>query len=232
MDKVSLKASERKDTAKPARKKLRNQGRVPGTFYSRHTNALNIDVTEKELHPLVFTSKTHLISLEIEGMEEQDCIIKDIQFDPVTDRVVHFDLLGLTKGEKIQLEIPVQLKGTAAGIKEGGVLQHALHKLEIECLPKHIPEHIELDISALNIGDAIHVEDLNFENLEILNSKDSLVISVTHAKVKEEPVLAAEELGEVEEGAEPEVIGKGKAEGEDSEEKEEKADKEKKEKQS
>jgi large subunit ribosomal protein L25 len=228
MEKVSLKAAERNDTAKPARKKIRNQGRVPGIFYSRHTSPINIDVIEKELHPLVFTSKTHLISLNIEGHEEQDCIIKDVQFDPVSDRVLHFDLLGLTKGEKIQLEVPVQLKGTALGIKEGGVLQHVLHKLEVECLPKNIPEHIELDISSLEVGDSIHVEDINIENLEILNSKDSLIVSVTHAKIKEEPVLAAEEIGEAEEGTEPEVIGKGKAD--ESEEKEEKEVKEKKEK--
>ncbi len=228
MEKVSLKAAERKDTAKPARKKLRNQDKIPGIFYSRHTSPINIAVNEKELHPLVFTSKTHLISLNIEGHEEQDCIIKDVQFDPVTDRVVHFDLLGLTRGEKIQLEVPVQLKGSAVGIKEGGVLQHALHKLEVECLPKDIPEHIELDISSMAVGDSIHVEDIIIENLEILNSKDSLVVSITHAKIKEEPVLAAEEIGEAEEGAEPEVIGKGKAD--ESEENEEKEAKEKKEK--
>jgi large subunit ribosomal protein L25 len=228
MEKVRLKAAERKETAKPARKKIRNLGRVPGVFYSRHTSPINIDVIEKELHPLVFTSKTHLISLNIEGREEQDCIIKDVQFDPVTDRVIHFDLLGLTKGEKIQLEVPVQLKGSAVGIKEGGILQHALHKLEVECLPKDIPEHIEINISSLAVGDSIHVEDLTIENLEILNSKDSLIVSITHAKIKEEPVLAAEEIGEAEEGAEPEVISKGKAD--ESEETEEKESKEKKEK--
>lgn len=229
MEKVSLKAAERTDTAKAARKKIRNEGRVPGIFYSRHANPISIDVTEKELHSLVFTSKTHLISLNIEGHDVQDCIIKDVQFDPVTDKIIHFDLIGLTKGEKIQLEVPVQLKGSAIGIKEGGILQHALHKLEVECLPKDIPEHIEIDISSLAVGDSIHVEDINIENLEILNSKDSLIVSITHAKIKEEPVPAVEEeLGETEEGAEPEVIGKGKAE--ESEEKEEKDLKETKEK--
>ncbi|MBT8377761.1 MAG: 50S ribosomal protein L25 [Ignavibacteria bacterium] len=228
MEKVSLKAAERKDTAKPARKQLRNQGRVPGVFYSRRANPIIIDVTEKDLHPLVFTSKTHLISLNIDGHDEQECIIKEVQFDPVTDAVLHFDLLGLTRGEKIELEVPVQLVGSAVGIKEGGVLQHALYKLEIECLPKDIPQHIEIDISSLAVGDAIHVEDLKLENLEILNSKDSLVVSVTHAKIQEEPVAEEEgELEETEEGAEPEVIGKGKAE-----ESEESEEKEKKEKQS
>jgi large subunit ribosomal protein L25 len=186
-------------------------------------------VPEKELHPLIFTSKTHLISLDIEGYDEQDCIIKDVQFDPVTDKIIHFDLLGLTKGEKIQLEVPVQLFGSAVGIKEGGILQHVLHKLEVECLPRNIPEYIEIDISSLAVGDAVHVEDLNLDNLEILNSKDSLIVSITHAKIKEEPVAAAEETVEGEEGTEPEVISKGKAE--ETDEKEEKEEKEQKEKQ-
>ncbi len=228
MEKVSLKASERKDKSKPARKKSRNSGNVPGVFYSRHDEPIAIDVSEKALHPLVFTSKTHLIALEIEGRDELECIIKDVQFDPVTDKVIHFDLLGLTRGEKIQLEIPVQLKGTPIGIKEGGVLQHTLHKLDIECLPKDIPEHLEIDISGLKLGDSIHIGELSFEGIEILNSEDSLVVSVTHPKIKEEPEAVSDELEEVEEGAEPEVIGKGKAEDAD-EEKEEKAKKDKKE---
>jgi large subunit ribosomal protein L25 len=224
MEKISLKALERKDTTKPARNKLRNEGKVPGVFYSRHADPIAIDVTEKAIKPLVFTSKTHLISLEIEGKDEQECIIKDVQFHPVTDKVIHFDLLGLTRGEKIQLEIPVQLTGTAVGIKEGGILQHVLYKLEVECLPKNIPEHLEIDISELNVGDSIHVGDLSFEDFEVLNSEDSLVVSVTHAKVQEEPEAVAEEVGEIEEGAEPEVIGKGKAE--ETEEKEDKGKKE------
>jgi large subunit ribosomal protein L25 len=227
MEKVSLKALERKDITKPARKKSRNSGNVPGVYYSRHDKPIAIDVSEKALQPLVFTSKTHLISLEIEGKDEQECIIKDVQFDPVTDKVIHFDLLGLTRGEKLQLEIPVQLKGTAVGIKEGGIMQHTLHKLDIECLPKDIPEHLEIDVSELKLGDSIHVSELNFEGIEILNSEDSLVVSVTHPKIKEEPTLADEEAEEVEEGAEPEVIGKGKAD--EDEGKEEKQEKDKKE---
>jgi large subunit ribosomal protein L25 len=217
MEKVSLKATTRKNITKSERKKIRQSGRVPGIFYSKHSNPIAIDVTEKAIHPLVFTSKAHLISLEIEGQEDYECIIKDVQFDPVTDRVIHFDLLGLTKGEKIQLEIPVQLVGTAIGIKEGGILQHILHKLNVECLPKDIPEYIEIDISALKLGDSVHVGDLTRDNLDFLNPKNSLIVSVTHPKIKEETVATAAEAGVAEESAEPEVIGKGKA----AEEKEE-----------
>lgn len=215
MEKIKLEANERKSISKSSRKTLRKNGNVPGIFYSKHSSPIAIDVLERAINPLVFTSKTHLISLILQGHEDLDCIIRDVQFDPVTDRIIHFDLLGLTKGEKIQLEIPVQLKGTAAGIKEGGVLQHFLHKLDVECLPKDIPEHIEIDITELKIGDSIHVKDINITDVEILNNAESMIVMVSHQKVVEEAPVTEETAETV---AEPEVIGKGKAEEKEEEE--------------
>ncbi|NNG28247.1 MAG: 50S ribosomal protein L25 [Ignavibacteriaceae bacterium] len=221
METVTLEANERKDTNKATRNRLRREGRVPGVFYSRHLDPIPVDVLEKTIHPMVFTAKTHLISLKIEGQEELECIIKDIQFDPVTDEILHFDLLGLTRGEKIQLEIPVQLLGSSIGVREGGLLQHLMHKVEVECLPKHIPEHIQIDISELAIGDSVLISDLTVENLTLLNPADALVVAVSHQKVVEEEVEVTEELAEGEEPAEPEVIGKGKPEEEEEEEEKE-----------
>ena len=217
MEKTTLKASERKQFNKSTIRKIRREGRVPGVFYSKHNPPLHIDVLDTTINPLVFTSKTHLISLEIEGQEERECIIKDIQFDPVTDKVIHFDLLGLTKGEKIVLEVPVQLVGTPIGVKEGGVIQHVMHKLEVECLPRNIPEHIVVDVSALKLGDSIHIGDLQIEEVEFTDPKESLLVQVTHAKVQEEVAPATEE-GVEEEPAEPEVIAKGKVEEKEEEE--------------
>ena len=217
METVTLEANERKDINKATRNRLRREGRVPGVFYSRHSDPISVDVLEKKIHPMVFTSKTHLISLKIEGQEELECIIKDIQFDPVTEEIVHFDLLGLTRGEMIQLEIPVQLLGNSVGVKEGGVLQHLLHKLDVECLPKHIPEQIEVDIAELAIGDSVYVSDISIENLTLLNPTDAIVVTVSHQKVVEEEVEVIDELAEEEETAEPEVIGKGKPEEEEKE---------------
>ena len=215
MEKSILEAELRETGSKQARKLVRKNGKVPGVYYSKHDSPINLAVSEKAINPLVFTAETHLVSLKVDG-KELDCVIKDIQFDPITDKVVHFDLIGLTSGETFQLEIPVQLNGTPVGIKEGGIIQHLIHKLEIECLPKDIPQHIDIDISELKIGDAIHVNDLNIENITILNPEDSVIISVTHPKVEKEPV-AEEETIEEEEQTEPEVIGKGKSEEEEEE---------------
>jgi|SRR3972149_3454704 len=210
MEKVVLEANERKNISKQSRKSLRNQSRVPGIFYSKHNEPISLDVSRQSINPLVFTSKTHLISLNLKGKDEFECVIKDVQFDPVSDEVVHFDLLGVTRGEKIEIEVPVQLKGSAIGVKEGGVIQHTMHKLEVECFPKDIPEHIEINISELKIGDSIHIKDLSFENISFLNPEDSIIVSVTHPKIEKEPEVVAEgeEIGK--EITEPEVIGKGK----------------------
>lgn len=210
MEKTKLKASERKDFTKSTIKRFRKEGMIPGVFYSKNNTPIHINVVDRTINPLVFTAKTHLISLELEGHEEYECIIKDVQFDPVTDRVIHFDLLGLTKGEKIILEIPVQLIGTPVGVKEGGVIQHVMHKIEVECLPRNIPEHISIDVTELKLGDSIHIGDLNYEDIEFIDSKESLIVQVTHPKIKEEAAPVVEGVGE--ELKEPEVISKGKQE--------------------
>jgi large subunit ribosomal protein L25 len=220
MEKVILEANERKEIKKQNTKILRNQKRVPGIFYLKQSKPIVIDVSNQAIKPLVFTSQTHLISLKIDGHEDQECVLKDVQFDPVSDEVIHFDLIGITRGEKIEIEVPVQLIGSAIGVKEGGLLQHSLHKLEVECFPKDIPERLEVNISELKIGDTIHVKDLSFENVDILNPEDSIVVSVVHPKVEKEPVVVeegAEVEAEAEEMKEPEVIGKGKAAAEEEE---------------
>jgi len=214
MEKQALKANIRTVISKSSRSSLRKSGKVPGIFYSRMNKPIPIEVSEKAINPLVFTSEANLISLEIEGHKEYECIIKDIQFDPLTDRVVHFDLFGLTKGEKFQLEVPIQYIGSPIGIKEGGILQQVLHKLEIECFPKDIPQRLDVSIHDLKLGDSIHVSDLNFENITILNPPNTVLVSVVHPKIEKEVVPEAVE----EEKTEPEVIGKGKAEKEEEEE--------------
>ena len=211
MENIILEANERKNTNKQTRNSLRNQGRVLGTFYYKHVKPISIDVSRQSIHPLVFTSKTNLISLKLKDHDKYECVIKNVQFDPVSDKVVHFDLMGITKGEKIQLEIPLQLIGNAIGIKDGGILQQSLYKIDVECLPKNIPQYLDIVISDLALGDSIHVSDLSYDNITIISVPESIVVSVNHPKVEAEvAVEEGEEITEEEESAEPEVIGKGK----------------------
>ncbi len=214
MENVILEANLRETINKAARNKIRNEGRVPGIYYSKYDEPVAFDVDEKEITPLVFTSTRNIISLKVKGKEEHECILKNVQFDPITDKIVHFDLLGLKRGEKFQLNVPVSFVGSSIGVKEGGVLQVGFHKLFIECLPKDVPQSLEVNIENLDIGDTIHIENLNFENITILTPADAVVVSVTHPKVEAEPVV--EDLEE--EMTEPEVIGKSDEEKEEEQE--------------
>jgi large subunit ribosomal protein L25 len=190
-------------------KQTRASGMIPGVFYARGEQNLHIEVLATDLHPLVFTSQTHVIDLRLKDGASQKCIIRDVQFDPITDKPIHFDLQGLHENEKLTVDVPIVLGGgTAKGVKEGGMLQHVIHKLKITCLPRDIPERIELDIADLAINDSIHVRDLEVSNATIMENPDSPVVVVMPPTVaKEAPV---EEIAEEAAIAEPEVVGKGK----------------------
>lgn len=213
MAEFSLKAKKRELTTKGYLTDLRKKGFVPGVFYIKNEESKPIYVTESELRKFVYTPETHIIALTIDEGEEIHCIISDVQFDPVTDKIIHFDLHGVTYGQVIHVQIPIQLVGTAVGVKEGGILQHQLHKVDVECLPRHIPKHLEVDISELKIGDSIRISDLNFENIKLLNPPDATVVSVIHSRV--ETAETKEVLPGEEQPTEPEVISKGKVESEE-----------------
>lgn len=199
----NLAAKKREKSTKGAVNQLRRNGEIPGVYYAKGKEAVSISVKENSFKPLVYTSETHIVNLTIDNESPVRCVVKDVQFHPVTDRIIHFDLQGISADEKVTLEVPVVLTGKAVGVTEGGVLTHVLHKLEIECLPTYVPEHLEVDVTNLHIGKAIHVSDLKYENIEILNAPDSIVVTVTAHR--------GEEVASTE-PTEPEVIGKGKSE--------------------
>jgi large subunit ribosomal protein L25 len=130
-------------------------------------------------------------------------MLKDISFDPITDRPTHFDLQGVAANEAIRVEVPVVLVGQAVGVRNGGVVDFALHKLEVECMPANLPEHIEVDITNLNVNDSIHVSDLNLPNLTVVTPADLGIVSITPART------GTEEAATI---SEPELIAKGKTE--------------------
>lgn len=214
MAEIVLAAKKREVGNKGASKELRRNGVIPCIYYSKGKDPIVFSVEEVALKPLVFTSETHIINLSFENEEPIGTIIKDIQFDPVTDRVVHVDFHGITLGQKLEIQIPINFTGSAIGVKEGGILQEVLHRLDVECLPRHIPENLVVDVADLAIGDSIHIRDLEFENITILNHEDSTVVSVITPRVEE---VEDEDEDQIEdaESAEPEVIAKGKEEEEE-----------------
>lgn len=196
---------------------LRRKGKVPGIFYLHGEKNLSIAIPEKSILKLINSTETNLINLKLDDGTEQKCILKDWQLDPVTDRPIHVDLQGIRLDEKITIEVPVILTGgIPQGVKDGGMLQHIVHKLKISCLPKYIPQHIEINTENLQINQSIHVKDLQIENYTILENENTTLVAVLPPLVEK---AAAEVAPVTEEVTEPEVVSKGKkaAEGEEEE---------------
>jgi large subunit ribosomal protein L25 len=216
MSEIVLNAEVRNTTGKHA-KYVRAHGMVPGVYYARGEQNINIEVPVPSLNALVFTAETHVIDLRLKDGSSKKCILRDVQFDPVSDRPIHFDLQGLRENEKLTIEIPVVLTGgIPKGVREGGVVQHMIHRLKVSCLPGNIPEKVEINIAELGINESIHVRELNIPNVTILENADVSLVGVMPPTLVKEP-----EPGAVTEEApkEPEVVGKGKKaeEGEEGE---------------
>jgi large subunit ribosomal protein L25 len=209
MAETILKAKRRELGTKGDINQLRRDGFVPGVYYSKGKEQITFAVEAVALNKFVFTSASNIIQLTFEGEEPIGCIIKDVQFDPVTDHIVHLDMQGVTLGQVLQIDIPTNFIGSAIGVKEGGILQEQLHKLEVECLPRNIPQHIDIDVSELGIGDAIYVKDLELEDIKFLNNDESIIVSVVPPKAEE---VEEDEDADSDAPVQPEVISKGKTE--------------------
>lgn len=184
---------------------------VPGTIYGHKQESIPLTVVGAELEPLV-RGGAHVLDVELEGKVEK-VLFREIQWDYLGKELVHFDLLRVDPNEKLTVEVKVELKGTAPGALSGGVLDHTLRTLTMECLAIQIPDSVPVKISTLEVGQALHVRDLEVPpNTRILNNPDAVVVRVAQPGAAVE--AAAAPLGE-EGPAQPEVIGRKAAEGEE-----------------
>lgn len=205
---VKLAAAHRSERGKNAARTLRRTGRVPAVIYGRgdETRALSVDALELEKLLASVSAENTLIDVEIEGASTR-ALIREVQRHPYRPEVLHVDFLQIHAGERLKLDVPIRLVGSAVGVREdGGVLQQALHELHIECLPRHIPDAVEIDVENLAIGDSVHVRDVRVPNVNILNDEDLSICSVvppTVQAVEEEPEVTTEV-----EDVEPELVGR------------------------
>lgn len=183
MDVITLNAQPRTLGSSAARA-ARRAGEVPCVLYGPNQEPVHFQVPILDLRPLIYTDESHRVSISLGG-ESYDCIPRHVDFDPLTDFPAHVDFYALTAGMEVTLTVPVALVGDPAGVRAGGILSQILNELEIRCLPKDIPNQIELDISELEMGDALHVSDLDVENVTILTDDDRTVVTIT-APISEE----------------------------------------------
>lgn len=207
MSEVLLHAEIREHVGRHA-KGTRKEGNIPGVFYSHGEKNINIKTSVVSIAPLIYSSETRIIDLILNDGTRKKAILRDVQFDPVSDRPIHFDLQGLHEDEKLTLEIPVVLTGgVPVGVRNGGLLQHSIHRVKVSCLPKDIPGKIEINVADLEMNRSVHVRDLNIPHVSILENMDAAIVGVIPPTVVKE---AEPEAAPVEELKEPEVVGKGK----------------------
>ena len=203
-----LSAEPRNDQGKGASRRLRHSGKVPAILYGAHAEPVRLSLEHHKLLPLVADEKFYssIISINV-GAQQQPVIVKDVQMHPARNAVVHLDLQRVLENEKIRLHLPIHFKGEAAapGVKtQGGVVSHHMADMEVVCLPKDLPEYIELDLSAMNLNDSLYLADVKVPAgvtiSALAHGANPPVVSI-HAPRVAEPEPTAEAAAAPTEGA-------------------------------
>jgi len=193
---AELAVETRTESGKGFARKLRGAGKFPAVRYGKQCGVVQYAVNRAEFDKLLQDGgASGLVALDVDGAGQNDellSIVKAIQRDPVSSKVIHVDFYGVRYGEAIQVDVPLVFEGKAIGVVEGGLLQPVRRVLQVRCLPREIPDNIVVDVTALAIGDAIHVSDLEVEGVEFDTSIDFTIVTV-QAAAKEEVVVSDED---------------------------------------
>lgn len=207
MKSLAISVKKRENVGKSDSKALRNQGKVPCVLYGGETQVC-FYAHENDLRKLVYTSDVFLVDLDIDGTKTS-CVLQDIQFHPVTDKILHIDFLEVFADKEVTVEIPVVLTGQAIGVKNGGNLLFRRKKIITRAIPVDLPDSIEIDISELKIGMFVYIKDLKSDKYSFLAPDNSVVVGVKTARaaIEEEVEEEAIEGEEGEEGTPSEASG-------------------------
>ena len=225
-DEITLRAEGRAQTGTGAARRMRRDGFVPAVVYGHGRDSVHLRIRADELDGVLsrISAGTTMIGLEIDGAGSRKVLIRELQRHPFRSAILHVDFFQIREHEKIRVAVPLRLIGLAQGVEEGGILQQLRHEIQVECLPGDIPESFELDVTALLIGDSLHIADFDAGGVTILDDLDLTVCAVvppTVMKVEEEEELEEIEGEEIEgeaeaEAAEEEPGSSGKESGEAS----------------
>ena len=201
MQSITIKGTKRELVGKKETKALRNAEKVPCVIYGSG-NTIHFSAEEKAFKNLVYTPNVYTATIELGG-DKFETILQDIQFHPVTDKILHIDFYQLSADKEVAINIPVRLEGSAPGVMNGGSLRFTNRKLKVKALPANLPDEITVDISGLKIGDKIAINELVDDKLEFLHPENTVVVQVRMAR--------AAVVEEVEEGVEEETATEGEA---------------------
>jgi len=203
MKSITINGSKREHVGKKASKALRNAGKVPCVIYGGES-PIHFSAPEIAFSKLVYTADAHTVVISFENGDKIDAVLQDIQFHPVSDKIIHIDFFQLHEGKEISMVIPVKIQGTAPGVRDsGGLLSRNKRKLTVRALPKNLPDFLLADISTLNLNDSITVADLSEDIFKILHPDTQVVcqVKMSRASMSIDDSIEDEELEEGAEGA-------------------------------
>ena len=190
MKTITIEGQIRTEFGKTATRQLRSEEKVPAVIYGG-AKEINFSAPASAFKNVVYTPDFMLTEVKV-GEDSYQCVLKDLQFDKVTDQLIHIDFLELVGDKKVTVNIPIKFTGVPAGVKEGGKLVVKIKSLKVKTLPAHLLEHIEMDLSDLKLNENVRVSDVKAENMEILNSPRIPIASVTMTRqLKQEESKAA-----------------------------------------
>jgi large subunit ribosomal protein L25 len=201
MKSITINGSQREGVGKKATKALRNAGQVPCVLYGGDQN-VHFSAPELAFSKLVYTPNAHTVVIAIENGENYDAVLQDIQFHPVTDRILHVDFYRLFEDKEIAVDIPVHIIGPSKGVLNGGILRRNRRKLRVKALPKNLPDFLEADITPLKIGGKMYVTALEGVDYTILHADNTVVVQIKTARTAVVDDSDEEELEEGEAAAE------------------------------
>lgn len=193
MKTFSLSGKSREALGKKDAAKLRGEGKVPCVIYGEES-PIHFSVVARDLQKLIYTPDVFIVELTIDG-KKSDAIMKDLQFDPVSDAVTHIDFLKINNDKPVKIDVPVNVTGFAKGIRGGGKLQVEVRRLKVLALPKFLPDSIDIDVTELDLGQSLRVGDIKLENVVILNNKSVPVVRIMITRAARAAAQATEPSG-------------------------------------
>jgi large subunit ribosomal protein L25 len=189
---IKLNGQPRTNLGKKDSKVLRKQKLVPCVLYGNKAENKNFVLVEKELKELIYTPFSYIVEIAIDG-KIHTCILKDIQFHPVTDEILHIDFLNIDENKPVAIDVPVKITGHSEGVKQGGKLQILIRKIKVSALISELPDELPVDITNLQLGKSICIGDLLFDKLDILTPKSNIICSVKMTRAALGAAATAEE---------------------------------------
>ena len=197
MKSITIKGSERESVGKVSTKALRNAGMVPCVVYGGE-QPVHFSADERAFKNLVYTPNVHTVVIELEGGKKINAILQDIQFHPVSDKILHMDFYQLHDDKEITMEVPVKVVGKSPGVMSGGVLRLNQRKLKVKALPANLPDSIEVDITPLQMGNKLYVTKIPVNNFKLLHPDNTVVCQV---RISRAAMKAAQEAAKAEKTA-------------------------------